>query len=232
MEKPIRSSAAVFAVALLLGAATPAAGWTQQAAAGQGGGPSPEQVLTQMHMANLMMIRLGELAEQKGVNPLVRRMGDREARDHRFGDKRVTALAQKMGIELPPELPSPGQGPGAASPGAAPGGGQGQGGGEMQQGTQQGGPMQQNDPMQMMMQMAQKLQQAPPEQFDAQYLQAMEQMHQQVVGRLEKARSGLGKDSPLGSLIGKLGPILNQHHDLAAALKDDVGVTASAATER
>lgn len=219
MDRTIRLSATRLFLALVVATLTPASSWAQAGAGeAQGGGPSSEQVLRQMRMANLMMIRLGELAEEKGVSSVIRRQGDREARDHRFGDRRVAQVAAQMGIQLPSELPSPGQGGGMAPGQQGAGSGQGEGGG-----MQEGGPPPQ---LQRMMQMAQQLEQAPPEQFDAGYRQAMAQMHGQVVGQLEQARSALGEYSPVGSLIGKVGPILGQHHDLAVALEDDVGAAA------
>lgn len=71
--------------------------------------PSPAQVvLSTMHQVNQMEIKLGELAEERGDREAVRRYGDRMVRDHRFGDGKVTSLAESQGLELlpPPELPA------------------------------------------------------------------------------------------------------------------------------
>jgi putative membrane protein len=80
-----------------------------QGSPGAGPPPSPPQVvLSTMHQMNEMEMQVGRLAAEGGEAEAVRRYGDRLYRDHRFADRKVTALAQARELELlpPPRLPA------------------------------------------------------------------------------------------------------------------------------
>lgn len=59
-----------------------------------------QRVLSRMHQVNQMEMQAGKLAWEKGNSESVRNYGERLFRDHRFGDRKVTGLAEARGIKL------------------------------------------------------------------------------------------------------------------------------------
>lgn len=67
-----------------------------------------QKVLSKMHQANAMEMKMGEMAKEKGSSEKIKAFGNRLFLDHRMGDKKVTDLAAALGIELvqvPPQTP-------------------------------------------------------------------------------------------------------------------------------
>jgi predicted outer membrane protein len=61
-----------------------------------------DQVLTStIHVTNLMEIRAGKLAQERGLSVLVRSLGDRLARDHRMIDRMLVRAADQAGVPIP-----------------------------------------------------------------------------------------------------------------------------------
>lgn len=105
----VHSIAASATTAFLLGwLVWPQASGAQEPPPGAASPSPPQVVLSTMHQVNQMEIQLGQLAEERGDREEVRRYGDRMVRDHRFGDRKVTALAERQGFEMlpPPQLPA------------------------------------------------------------------------------------------------------------------------------
>lgn len=59
-----------------------------------------QSVLTDIHKANLMEIRMGKLAEEKGQSADIRSYGETLVKDHEAADQKVKSLADKQGITL------------------------------------------------------------------------------------------------------------------------------------
>jgi putative membrane protein len=57
--------------------------------------------LQQAHQVNLAEISAGQLAQQKGNTPVVKKIGARLAADHRTLDKPVQLTAHALGVALP-----------------------------------------------------------------------------------------------------------------------------------
>lgn len=68
---------------------------------------SAEEILSKMHAANRMEIRLGELARDKATSARVRRYGVLLVRDHRLGDRKVQDAARRQDITLAQPSPEP-----------------------------------------------------------------------------------------------------------------------------
>lgn len=96
------------ALTILLGSVAFGEGGWQQGQAPNPEPSLPQVLLSTMHQVNQLEMRLGRLAEEKGASADVRRYGDRLYRDHRFGDRRVTALAASQDLNLlpPDQLPT------------------------------------------------------------------------------------------------------------------------------
>lgn len=136
-----------------------------------------QEVVSLIHHTSGIEIMLGELAKQKGHSAAIRRYGDRLARDHRFADRKIMALARRERIIV------------------------------LEQ-----------EPDSLEKQADQKLQGAQGVQFDALFLAEMEKGHQRVINALS-ATEGQLRDLRLRDLVGRLLPILKQHHHLAANLQ-------------
>ena len=61
---------------------------------------SDEMVLMKVHRTNQMEIRLGQLAQRNASSARVKSFAQRIVRDHQAADKKVTTLAQSMGVTL------------------------------------------------------------------------------------------------------------------------------------
>ena len=61
---------------------------------------SDEMVLMKVHRTNQMEIRLGQLAQRNASSARVKSFAQRIVRDHQAADKKVTTVAQSMGITL------------------------------------------------------------------------------------------------------------------------------------
>lgn len=87
-------------VALLVATAMTAFGGNASAELEPGSAETATRVLSEMHHMNQMVIAAGKLAEEKATTDSVRDFGERLWRDHAFGDRRVTALADELGLTL------------------------------------------------------------------------------------------------------------------------------------
>ncbi len=68
---------------------------------------TPADVLSQIHETDQAEVEVGKLAEQKGSTAGVRNFGKTLAHDHSAADRKVTALAREMDVQLsPPAKPS------------------------------------------------------------------------------------------------------------------------------
>jgi putative membrane protein len=65
------------------------------------------QLIAHYHAENLMEIDLGKLAAKRGTTPAVKQYGDMLVKDHGDFDKKLAALAKKMGQAIPAEKPDP-----------------------------------------------------------------------------------------------------------------------------
>jgi putative membrane protein len=63
---------------------------------------SAQSVLTDIHKANLMEIRMGKIAEEKGQSADMRSYGETLVKNHEEADQKVKDLADKQGITLEP----------------------------------------------------------------------------------------------------------------------------------
>lgn len=59
-----------------------------------------QQILSKMHQLNQMEVDIGQVGQDKAQSAKVKHYAERLARDHRFGDQKVTALAQKLNVTL------------------------------------------------------------------------------------------------------------------------------------
>src|SRR4051812_20940712 len=59
------------------------------------------QYLQAVHQANLFEIRAGDLAQQKGQNQEVKRLGEMFKTDHTQLDQSVQQTASQLGVQLP-----------------------------------------------------------------------------------------------------------------------------------
>ena len=68
---------------------------------------TPADVLSQIHETDQAEMEVGRLAEEKGSTASVRSFGKALAHDHSAADRKVTALAREMDVQLsPPAKPS------------------------------------------------------------------------------------------------------------------------------
>jgi putative membrane protein len=68
---------------------------------------TPADVLSQIHETDQTEMEVGRLAEQKGSTEEVRSFGKTLASDHSAADRKVTAVARELNVELsPPAKPS------------------------------------------------------------------------------------------------------------------------------
>jgi putative membrane protein len=68
---------------------------------------TPADVLSQIHETDQAEMEVGKLAEQKGSTAEVRNFGKTLAHDHSAADRKVTALARELSVQLsPPGKPS------------------------------------------------------------------------------------------------------------------------------
>ena len=68
---------------------------------------TPADVLSQIHETDQAEMEVGRLAEQKGSTSSVRSYGKTLAHDHSAADRKVTALARELDVQLsPPAKPS------------------------------------------------------------------------------------------------------------------------------
>jgi putative membrane protein len=68
---------------------------------------TPADVLSQIHETDQAEMEVGRLAEQKGSTADVRNFGKTLAHDHSAADRKVTALARELSVQLsPPAKPS------------------------------------------------------------------------------------------------------------------------------
>lgn len=67
-----------------------------------------QMVLSKMHALNQMQMQVAELARNQGTTERVRSYGEREFRDHRFADDKVTSLADELAVGLLPLPQLPG----------------------------------------------------------------------------------------------------------------------------
>lgn len=84
--------------------------WSQQTPPAEGADRLglEQKILSRMHRVNQMEMEAGRLAWEKGSTALIRSYGERLFRDHRFGDRKVTNLAEEKGITLvAPPSPAP-----------------------------------------------------------------------------------------------------------------------------
>jgi len=113
MHKPIRwASVAMFSLALA-GAGVASAGGkdkpaksgtTSSATCPMDDAAKLKTVLTFLHTANQNEIKHAKLAVDRAQSPEVKSFADRLMREHTDGDKRLTDLAQKKGIDLTPAM--------------------------------------------------------------------------------------------------------------------------------
>ncbi|HLZ45841.1 MAG TPA: DUF4142 domain-containing protein [Gemmatimonadales bacterium] len=61
---------------------------------------SDNMVLMRMHRVNQMEIRVGKLVQRNASDAKVKSFGSRIVRDHQANDKKVVALAKKLGVTL------------------------------------------------------------------------------------------------------------------------------------
>ncbi len=59
-----------------------------------------QDVLSDLHHANQMEIKMGQMAKEKGASNQVRSYGERLMKDHGDADKQVLDLAKKEGVSL------------------------------------------------------------------------------------------------------------------------------------
>jgi putative membrane protein len=68
---------------------------------------TPADLLSQLHETDQTEMEVGRLAEQKGSTEGVRSFGKALKEDHSAADRKVTALARELGVQLaPPAKPS------------------------------------------------------------------------------------------------------------------------------
>jgi putative membrane protein len=60
--------------------------------------------LTEIHQANLAEVEMGDIAQKKGSTPAVRSAGRTLATEHTDFDAKVTRVAGRLGVSLPPAL--------------------------------------------------------------------------------------------------------------------------------
>lgn len=78
--------------------------------AAQSSSPSKTaDVLTELHHANAMEIKLGDLADAKAEAPGVRQYGEQLVRHHRDADKMVMELAKAENLKLDKATPTSGE---------------------------------------------------------------------------------------------------------------------------
>jgi predicted outer membrane protein len=163
---------------------------------------SDEVILSRIHRLNLIHIRAGSLAQQKGTTAEIRGYGAQLVRDHTIADERVKQFANAHDITLrEPRLLPPAEGaekesPTAAEPGlSAP-----------QQGVQT-----------RVSRVLTELPQLEGAEFDTQFLNLAERSHEFAVSILRSSQDQL-PDSPLKNLIAQLLPTLTNHYVTASRL--------------
>lgn len=153
---------------------------------------TPEQVLTAVHMINMMEIESGQLAQRKGSSEQVKKLGATLVKDHQAADKKVMALAKKQKIELPTGAA------GAASGGA-------QGGGMAAMASPQ---------MRELRQEMDRLRTLEGRAFDEQFATFQVRAHRQSIDMLTAARANV-QDEQVRTLISELLPQLEKHEQQA-----------------
>jgi putative membrane protein len=70
--------------------------------------PSTQEVLGNLHQADVKEVQAGKIAQKNGQSKAVRDYGAMLVKDHTAGDKKVAALATKENIDLRAATPAPG----------------------------------------------------------------------------------------------------------------------------
>jgi putative membrane protein len=171
---------------------------------------SDNAVLAKMHETNQLEITLGRLAARNGSSQQVKTFGTRLARDHQAADKKVTALAKKLGITLTQGHDM------AAHP------------------TPQGKPYQRGDSaqsgdttsrpaveMETHAQLTQRLTSLRGAEFDAAFFDAMIKGHEKTIALLERAQ-GQTQQPELRTLIAQTLPAVRAHLQTAQSLSGSI----------
>ena len=159
-------------------------------------------ILARIHRLNLIQVRAGSLAQQKGTTEEIRRYGAQLVRDHTTFDERVKQYAETHGIALrePRSIPAPDgakqEGAAANEPALSP----------PQQGMQT-----------RVSRVLAELPQLEGVEFDNQFLNLTERSHELAVSVLRSTQDQL-PDSQLKELIAQLLPMLNNHYVTASRL--------------
>lgn len=183
-------------------------------------------LVSRMHMINQLEIAAGQLAMQRGSTAAVRAFGNRLQRDHQMGDHRVLAYAnahklsilpagqiEKLMQEIPQKSSLPETSPQQMKPGGA----------KPAPPELASVPPSPEQALQQQVASAkatmEKLHQLHGMAFDDAFTQFMVQGHTQAIALLSLAQHRLPQGNGLRSLLNNLIPILQQHYEIAAALR-------------
>lgn len=158
------------------------------------GNRTPDAFLNALHRGNLEEIRLADLAASKSQNEGVKEFAARMLRDHQASNQKVVQLALEKNVTLSRDVTiSDAADPAAEQPRAP------------------------NRPIQQVMpadREYQRLSGLSSEDFDKQYMTAMEQKHNDLLQLLIQARQDF-RDDDVVALIDEIQPVVKQHAEHA-----------------
>ena len=165
-------------------------------------------LVMKIHKINQMEIQAGQLAQRNSSTAKVKQYGQQLVRDHQAADKKITTLAQSLGVTFPPE---------------------GMKAGNMGQDTTQARDGQRDDGMQEQQQL-QRLSTLQGGQFDAEFANFMAQGHDKAIKMLEQAQSTV-QNAQLRTFITSTLPTLRTHLQVAQSLGGSTTATTSASSQ-
>ena len=210
-------------------------------------------LVMKIHKINQMEIQAGQLAQRNGSSAKVKQYGQQLVRDHQAADKKITTLAQSLGVNLRDGMDSAGhsnqwknnQQPYDKKPGGdttynqgrsrdtAYRGGDttsmgryGQRGDSAMQGHDQDG-MKEH---QQMLQQMQRLGTLKGAQFDAEFANLMAQGHDKAIKMLEQSQSNV-QNSQLRAFIASTLPTLRTHLQVAQSLGGSTATTTTTSSQ-
>ena len=165
-------------------------------------------LVMKIHKINQMEIQAGQLAQRNSSTAKVKQYGQQLVRDHQAADKKITTLAQGLGVTFPPE---------------------GMKAGTVGQDTTQARDGQRDDGMQEQQQL-QRLSTLQGAQFDAEFANFMAQGHDKAIKMLEQAQSTV-QNAQLRTFITSTLPTLRTHLQVAQSLGGSTTATTSASSQ-
>jgi putative membrane protein len=160
----------------------------------RGGNRTPDAFLNALHRGNLEEIRLADLAASKSQNEAVKEFAARMMRDHQASDQKVMQLALAKNVTLTRDVSI------APAPDAA-----------------AESPRDPARPIERVMpadREYQRLSGLSSEEFDRQYMTAMEQKHNDLLQLLMQARRDFRDEDVIG-FIDEIQPVVTQHAEHA-----------------